>query len=535
MLKTLLKKQLLEFLKFFFFNRRRGVYKMDKGAVTGRLILFFFVYVLLAGGFFAMAAAIGGDLMKPDLSWIYFMIMSMMAFILGIIANAFSAATQLFQAKDNEFMLSLPVPPTLILLSRMGSIYILGLIYESMVFFPTLIFYFIFGHPTVLSVILCVLSFFILGFLILTFSCLLGWLVALISSKLKNKSFLSVIVSVIVIGIFIWFRVSANSLFRNLALHAKDFGESLEGWGYPLYAVGLGMSGNILGFLAFTGMVAILFALTCLILKRSFRSITAEKNNTVKGTFSMDQVRTRSIRSALRKKELKRFTSSPAYMLNCGMGILFLLIGSGFLLIKMGDVRTVIENFQHQSPLGARFLPVAAAFLVCLFLPLCDIAAPAISLEGRSIWHLQSLPVDPFDVFRAKLYVHLTVTIIPTLIGLAATIIVFRPSVTCAICMVLCVLSFLLLSATSQLSLDLKRPMLDWSAEIQPIKQNLSILFDFLFGILAVIILGVIYLVIGLFVSPEIYLLFCTVLFGVFSFLLLRWLSKKGRIIFANL
>ena len=535
MFKTLLKKQLLEFCKVFFFNRRSGTYRFDKGSVIGRIILFGFIYISLAGAFFMMAVAIGGNLMSPKLSWIYFMIMCMMAFLLGIIANAFSASTQLFQAKDNEFLLSLPITPTQILLSRMVTVYILGLVYESMVLLPAMIFYFVKGHPSLLSVILCILSFFILGFLVLTFSCLLGWLIALISSKLRNKSFLSVIVSVIVIGLFFWFRISANSLFRGLALHAKDFGKSVEGWGYPLYAVGLGMSGNIVGFLAFTGIVAVLFLLTCFILNKSFRMITAEKNNAVKGIFSMQQVKTRSINSALRKKEMKRFTTSPAYMLNCGMGILFLLAGGVFLLIKAGDARQIAEGLQGSIFLNGRGVPALAAFLVCLFLPLCDISAPAISLEGRSVWILQSLPVDPFAVFRAKLYVHLSVTILPALFGVACTIIVFRPPVFAAVCMVLCVLSFLLLTATSQLALDLKRPIMDWTSEIQPIKQNLSILFDFLGGMALAGILAGIYFIVGRFTGPEVYLLICTALFILFSFLLLRWMAKKGRTIFANL
>ena len=40
-------------------------------------------------------------------------------------------------------------------------------------------------------------------------------------------------------------------------------------------------------------------------------------------------------------------------------------------------------------------------------------AAPSVSLEGKSLWLLQSLPVTPWQVLRAKLSVQLLLTSAP--------------------------------------------------------------------------------------------------------------------------
>ena len=113
------------------------------------------------------------------------------------------------------------------------------------------------------------------------------------------------IISVLAIAVFLYLRIRANYLVRQLADHAQDIGAAVKGWGYPLYALGLGMTGDVVGFLVFTVITAALFALTWLIMSKSFKKIVSTKDESVSRTFSGDQIQTRSIGAALRKKEMK--------------------------------------------------------------------------------------------------------------------------------------------------------------------------------------------------------------------------------------
>ena len=128
-------------------------------------------------------------------------------------------------------------------------------------------------------------------------------------------------------------------------------------------------------------------------MSKSFLKIVATKNEAVSKTFSDSQIRTGNTKSALRRKEFKHFTGSPTYMVNCGLGVLFLVAGAVFLLIKMQDVRVLTNSLLWTNPLLYQVLPVAGAFAICLLASFCDIAAPAISVEGKGIWVLQTLPV----------------------------------------------------------------------------------------------------------------------------------------------
>ena len=66
----------------------------------------------------------------------------------------------------------------------------MGLLYEVLVMIPVLGVYYVVAKPGVVTVILSLLITLVLSVFILTLSTVLGWVVALVSSKMKNKSML---------------------------------------------------------------------------------------------------------------------------------------------------------------------------------------------------------------------------------------------------------------------------------------------------------------------------------------------------------
>lgn len=533
MFKALVKKELSEVRNMYFTRRKKGKVTTQKS--TGMTVLFIVLYVIMLGTFFALSSLFGLMLLDGVNDWIYFMLMTIMAFLVGLIGCVLSTTAILFRAKDNEFLLSMPIPPAKILLARMISVYIMGMIYELMVILPAVLYYWFFGSPSFLSIILSVLGMFVLGFMVLAISCLIGWLIALIMSKLKNKNIITVIVSVIIVVAVFYLRIRINVWLEDLAKNAMVIGAAMKGWGYPIYALGLGMSGNIVGFLAFTGITAVIFGLVYFFMSKSFLKIVATKNEGPTKKYKASQIQTSKQSAALRRKELKKFTSSPTYMLNCGLGLLFFLIVSVLVIIKMGDVRMYMLLFQNQLPQIANMMPVLAAFIVCLMASFCDIAAPSVSLEGPNLWMLQTMPIDPMDIFYAKISNACILTLPPALLCAVILCIAIRADVLNFILVILCVVSYIIMSTVFQVFLDLKKPMLDWTNEMQPIKQNTTILIDMFGGMILTAALGALFFLLYKFISSAIYLIICIVIFAVIICLLLRWMKQKGRDVFANL
>ena len=80
---------------------------------------------------------------------------------------------------------------------------------------------------------------------------------------------------------------------------------------------------------------AALLALTLWGIARSFLKIATATGSVKKVRFEHRAVRAQSVQRALFGKELRRFTASPNYMLNCGLGILMLPV-AGIVLLSAG-------------------------------------------------------------------------------------------------------------------------------------------------------------------------------------------------------
>lgn len=529
--KALFHKQMAEIKSMYFRSKKTGQIRTG----TGMKVLFIVLYAFMLIAFYALAAAMGSAFLVLGLDWMYFMIMTILAFLTGVIGSIFTTMSALFKAKDNEMLLSMPIPPSKILLCRMISVWVMSFIYEAMVMIPSIAYYCVNGRPSILSIIFSILGLFLMAFMVTGFSCLFGWIAALISSKLKNQKILTVIISVILIAVVMYFRFRANAIFRGIAENAATIGASVKGWGYPIYALGLGMSGNAIGFIVFLGMTAVVFGLTWLIMSKSFVKIVATKNEAVNSNSKKAKIKTAKVKSALRRKEMKRFVSSPTYMLNCGIGLLFLLAGAVLLIVKSNNLSLIFTMLESTNPLLVKGITVFGAAAVWVLTSFCDIAAPSISLEGDKIWQLQVLPINLYDVLMAKLYVHVIIVSVPALICTVVMGLVLHLNAFSFILLVLSSLAYVVFSGSVMLAIDLKKPMLEWNSETQPIKQNANILITMFGSMILAAILGVLYFLLGRVISGSIYLLICFVGFAGGTLLINKWFKTKGRRIFESL
>ena len=97
------------------------------------------IFAMLGIFFYYMADMLCEPLVSADLGWLYFAIMSLIAIALGVFGSVFNTFSSLYQAKDNDLLLSLPIPASKILAIRLMGVYTMGVMYEFIVMIPTLI------------------------------------------------------------------------------------------------------------------------------------------------------------------------------------------------------------------------------------------------------------------------------------------------------------------------------------------------------------------------------------------------------------
>ena len=533
MLKTLVKKQLMEIFRSYFYNAKTNK-KRSTAGIIAYILLFAALMIGLGGMFTGLSVSLCAPLTQAGMGWLYFALMSLLAIFLGAFGSVFNTYSGLYFAKDNDLLLSLPIPVRTLMASRLLTVYLMGLMYSAVVILPAVIVYWVTVSTAPMVLLGGVLLTALISIFVLTLSCALGWVVAKVSRKLKHKSFITVIVSLAGLAIYYFFVFKAQTAIEQLVANAAVYGEKIKGAAHPLYVFGLTGTGDVTAMLLSAAVILALFALTWTLLSRSFLQITTASGASGKAVYREKAVKRRSIDGALFGKELARFTASPNYMLNCGLGILLLPSrGHGAAFVE-GRERScsLLNDGLRRSQSGCAEVLLCTG--VCAIASMNDMATPSVSLEGKSLWLAQSLPVKPWQVLRAKLKVQLALTALPALVPLACM--AFILPVTAALPLVFAeALAYIAFSACLGLTLGVARANLTWTSELMPIKQSLAVTIALFGGWLYAIVFAGLYLWQGWKLGAAAYLAIAAAVTLAVTALLLRWLKTKGAQRFAML
>lgn len=532
MLKVLLKKQMAEVFRSYFFNYKKNCMR-SKGSIAAMFVLFAFLMVGVLGGTFTfIAVSICGGLAPVGMGWLYFALMSGISVTLGTFGSVFNTYSGLYLPKDNDLLLSMPIPVRIIIMSRLLNVYLLGAMYSGAVMIPSLAVYWAIAGLTALNLICGIMLFVIITLVVLMLSCALGWIIARISLRLKNKSFITVLVSLAFIGGYYFLYFKAQDWIRELVANAAVYGESIRSSNYALYMFGRIGEGDLLSTVIFTAAAAAALALTMFVLSRNFLRLATASGASGKNKYTEKRARQKSAFGALLVKELSRFASSPNYMLNCGLGILLLPAFGVLMLVKGSELLSLLDNM-IVSVAGVPEILVCTALM--LMSTMNDMAAPSVSLEGKSIWIPQSLPVRPRTALRAKAAMQLVLTWIPMLVAVLCSVPFVGATFLDKLLICLVPMLYALFSALFGVFLGVKNPITEWVSEIIPIKQSGAVMIAIFGGWGFVAVFAALYFVLGAPVGPAPYLLGWTVILIAASALMFRWLDTKGAEEFARL
>ncbi len=532
MLKLLLKKQLQEIFRSYFYDGKKK--KMRSKA---SIALWFLLYgVLMIGVLGGIAVFLGislcGPLTEVGVGWLYFILFGGFSILLGAFGSVFNTYAGLYLSKDNDFLLSMPVPVWKIIVSRLLTVYLLGLLFSSVVLVPALIVYWCTAGLTAARAVCGFLLLLMISLLVLVLSCLLGWCVAKISRKLKNKSAVAVLASVAFLVLYCVFYFKAAEVLQDLLQNAAFYGDKIRGSAALLYHFGRIGEGSLPAAAAGLAAVSAVAWGVWLLLKKTFLGIVTEKGKSRNSAYREKAARVRTPFRAVLAKEFGRFASSANYMLNCGLGVLFIPAGSIFLLIKGRALADVLNAVFGERP-GCTAILLCSAMI--LLSSIIDAAAPSVSLEGKNIWILQSMPIRPRMVLRAKIGMQLILSLGCMLFAGICLAAVLQDGLAVKLLAVLLLCMCAVFSAVFSAWLGTRMPNLSWTNELIPIKQSGCVTIS-IFGIWGIAMaFGGLYLLIGYKIGAALYLLLWLAVLGTASLAMLRWLDTEGSRIFAEL
>ncbi len=516
MLKALFKKQLLELLA----SMTKGNKKSSNKVLY--IVLFAFLFLMFGIMFFGLSQTLYDSFVHMGLMWLYFAMLGGISIILGIIGSVFSTYSMLYQAKDNELLLSMPIKPSIILFVRMISVYIMCFAFQAVVTIPSFIVYFMNNAVTPQGIFALAAAIFMLPALTLVLSCILGYLIALLASKFNNTNIITTLMYFLFFGLYLYLYTQTSSIISAIIENASQIGGFIKTFLYPLYLFGCGAKGDTLSLLWFVIIASALFAIVYAVLSYSFLKLATTKRGTVKKAYREGDIKAASPFGALLRKELKRFLSSPIYMFNCGMGTIMLIV-----VLIFGAINAdVISNLAVL--LGKNIFSLIVCGLIMLISATNYITSPSISLEGKSIWIVKSLPVLPWQIFEAKIALHLIITLPAVTIAAIGFSYILKFGIIECIMVLLCCTLFTVLCALWGIYINLRLPMLDYTSETAVIKQSMSIFLGMFIPWVYIMLAVALYFITRNVIDEYIYLVCVSVITMILCTVFMRHLKTKG-------
>ena len=226
MIRALLRKQLRELGAAFLRSSKTGKARSRASAV-GYALLFAVLVVVLMLCFAGMALPLASVLLPAGLDWLYFASMGLTALLVSVLASAFTSYSGLFQSRDNELLLSLPIPPAVIFGVRVSTVYLACLIYLLMAWVPAVVCYgLLAAHP--LAGVLCSIPMaLVLAGAACILAVLLGWAVALANDRARHKSLVTVVCSLVFFALYYAGFLRVQEMLDDLLADAAQSGAAL--------------------------------------------------------------------------------------------------------------------------------------------------------------------------------------------------------------------------------------------------------------------------------------------------------------------
>lgn len=488
MLKILLR-QRLEMLGVWF----TGAMRKNKKQSKGKLIAFSLLMVYALGALGFLFWHIFDTLAQPfnmfGLDWLYFSLAAVMSFGLMFVGSVFTAKAQLYEARDNDLLLSMPIKPSHILLSRLFLLFVINFVLDMLVAVPGLLVCSQYGMLSAWGWAAYIILFLLLPLLTLAVGALFAWLLSLATARVQRKSLVTTLLSFAFLGLYMYFSMNMNNLLLSVAADASGLAGSL-GAVAPVYWIGIAVAdGSVPALLGAAAVMLGAFALMYALLSATFIKTATDKRGT-RVRPAAEAASFGSARSALLRREIARFLNCPPYMLNAGLGSIMALAAAVLLIVKRADVMQLLAMI----PESAELINALAVCALCVMASMALYTTPSVALEGKNIWIVQSLPVDCREVLRAKLRLHNIFSIPPVAAAAVAAAVLLKPSGIMLACFIVLPVLFCLFMGLFGLVENLRHPALDWTSETQAVKSGVGVMITMFgsWGLIAVPVLPVV-------------------------------------------
>ena len=400
-------------------------------------------------------------------------------------ANAFKIKNILFDFKDYNLLMSLPIRRNVVIASKLSSLYIINLLCTFIVMIPGYLAYI--KYASLPSNIIFFLLLLAIPLIPLLLSSIVGIVITWLTSFFKNNNIGSYIVYILIIAIVFFGMYKINGLDNNVIVNNSINMVNYFSKYYPLTSLFTELLGNfnIISMLIY--LFIPLFAIIIFILFINYgydklRNKLLKQN--VNSNYMLKKYVVNNSVISLYKKELKKYFTSPLYVINTSFGCIIMILLIISILIFNDNMISHFENISNFNEMVKEniFIILSVLFAVS------STTNSSISLEGKSLWIIKMLPVSTSKIFASKIMVNLTVLLPTAIIVCTFFGIYLKLSLVNFIFTYLISFAYSIFTSVLGLLLNLLFPKFDYDNEVRVIKQSLAVFLSILIGIISVLL-----------------------------------------------
>ena len=461
-----------------------------KGSSIGKLVLFGLLFAYIGVVFIGMFGMLFYSLIEPfsmmGIEWLYFALMALFIVMLCFIGSIFLTHHEIYEAKDNELLLAMPIKNSDILLSRVFTILFLNYVYESLIAIPAFYVYITQVGMTPIEIFMFIIVVLTLPLFVLALSCLFSWILAHVH---RFKTVISIVLFISFFGLYMYVVNSLETYLVWLVENGKTIAEAIEKTVFPLYHLSIALTkGNIDSFVIYLICALLPFVVVIYLLSMNFTKMATSKPKMKKVIYKAKPMKQNTMFKALVIREIKHFTSNAMVMLNGAMGIILCVIAAGAVLIYQDEIQMIASIPQIQE-----YMTPVLCLMVIAVSSLNMISASSISLEGDRFWIIKSLPITTQDILNSKLAMHAFLCIPGGLILSVALIYVTGIGMIDSLLVLVVPILFTLLIDFLGLLLNLWKPKFDWVNETVCVKQSLPVVLTMFISMGLAVVIAMIY------------------------------------------
>lgn len=479
----LIRLQLMEFFPFAAVKNTSdaGAKKRARRRLTSTFVIF--LACVYMSGVYSMGMLNGG--LDASSYTLVPALMLMAGSILGAITTLTKAGPVLFAASSLDPLLALPLSRRTVVLSRVFSLYFEELLINAgMLLTAGVCCQIVIGDLPAAFWPVLILTVFLSPLIPLGVGGLIGLVVAMLTARMKKKSLFTTVFSMAFVVGVMFLSFTAGTLFTDMA----DIAGSLQARVFGLYPPARlfveGVTGDPVSFLIFAAISLLCLALLCLAAVKGFAFFYGAINATAQGkAFRMGRQKRSGALKALCQKELRQKYNTPAWILNTDMGTLMAIILTVVLVVGgKGTVQEVLEQVFGRGKEAGLLFGLVIATVQCMNLT----ATASVSMEGKGLWLVKSLPIKVDSWLRSKILVSMMPPAVGGLVcGLILTI-GWRLPAWNALMILGMSLLFAWAFSVVELGLGLHFARFDWENPTEVIKQGGGVLLSMLITFLIV-------------------------------------------------